>query len=153
MIDFPSPVRGTPQILEDKCEECGLPLMRVIRRGQSPETRCINPKCQYNSNRTLMGKCPQDGGDLVVRQSRFGKRFLGCSNYPGCTTTYPLPQMGQLKNTGEVCTTCGAPLIIAFRNRRAWKFCPKMDCQYNKEKRPSPRKRVRLKNPRRKRRV
>lgn len=133
-IDFPSPLRGTPQILEDKCEVCGLPLMRVIRKGQSPETRCIDPKCQFNSSRSMMGKCPQDGGDLIVRQSRFGKRFLGCANYPKCTTTFPLPQMGQLKNTGEVCPSCGAPLIIAFRNRRAWKFCPKMDCQYNKEK-------------------
>ena len=42
--------------------------------------------------------------------------------------------MGQLKNTGEICEECGSPLIIAFRNRRAWKFCPKMDCKYNKSK-------------------
>ena len=27
-----------------------------------------------------MGKCPSDAGDLIIRQSRYGKRFLGCSN-------------------------------------------------------------------------
>lgn len=133
-INFPSPVRGSPQLTENMCEVCGLPLIKIIRRGQSPETRCIDPKCKFNSDRNLMGVCPGDGGNLVIRQSRFGKRFLGCSNYPSCTVTYPLPQMGQVKSTGETCPHCTAPLIIAFRNRRAWKFCPKMDCQYNREK-------------------
>lgn len=133
-IDFSSPARGTPQILDSKCEVCGLPLIRIIRRGQSPETRCIDPKCSYNSDRSTMGVCPGDGGNLIVRQSRFGKRFLGCSNYPSCKVTYALPQMGQLKNTGEVCPHCGAPLVIAFRNKRAWKFCPKIECEYNKSK-------------------
>ena len=133
-IDFSSPARGTPQITENKCETCGLPIIRIIRKGQSPETRCIDPKCRFNSTKDTMGTCPGDGGNLIVRQSRFGKRFLGCTNYPSCTVTYALPQMGQLKNTGEICENCGAPLLIAFRNRRAWKFCPKIECQYNKEK-------------------
>lgn len=31
-------------------------------------------------------KCPQCGGTLVARSSKFGK-FLGCSNYPKCTFT------------------------------------------------------------------
>lgn len=139
-INFSSPARGTPQITETLCEVCGLPIMKIIRRGQSPETRCIDPKCKFNSDRNLIGTCTGDGGNLIVRQSRFGKRFLGCSNYPSCTITYPLPQMGQIKSTGETCEHCGAPLIIAFRNRRAWKFCPKMDCQYNKSKKSSAKK-------------
>lgn len=133
-IDFPSAIRGTPQLLDQACEICGLPLIRIIRRGQSPETKCINPKCEYNVNKSVMGVCPGDGGNLIVRQSRFGKRFLGCANYPNCTVTFALPQMGQLKNTGEKCEHCEAPLIIAFRNKRAWKFCPKIECKYNTDK-------------------
>ena len=133
-IDFYSPSRGTPQILEEKCDICSLPLIRIIRKGQSPDTRCINPKCQHNIDKDIMGKCPEDGGNLILRQSRFGKRFLGCSNYPNCKVTYPAPQMGQLRTTGEVCTHCGAPILVDFRNKRVWKFCPKMDCSFNKEK-------------------
>ncbi len=133
-IDFPAPLLGTPEMLEEKCPVCGLPEIRVIRRGQSPEIRCIDPHCKFNQEKNTYGKCPEDGGDLVLRQSRFGKRFLGCSNYPTCKKTYPVPQMGNLKATGEICPHCGAPLIISFRGKRAWKFCPNMSCEYNKKK-------------------
>ncbi|WMT45265.1 MAG: DNA topoisomerase I [Cuniculiplasma divulgatum] len=133
-IDFPAPLMGTPEILEEKCPVCGLPEIRIIRRGQSPEIRCIDPHCKFNQEKNTYGKCPEDGGDLVLRQSRFGKRFLGCSNYPNCKKTYPVPQMGNLKATGEVCPHCGAPLIISFRGKRAWKFCPNMSCEYNRKK-------------------
>ncbi len=133
-IDFPAPLMGTPEILEEKCPVCGLPEIRIIRRGQSPEIRCTDPHCKFNQEKNTYGKCPEDGGDLVLRQSRFGKRFLGCSNYPNCKKTYPVPQMGNLKATGEVCPHCGAPLIISFRGKRAWKFCPNMSCEYNRKK-------------------
>lgn len=133
-IDFTAPVRGTPEILDEKCPVCALPKIKVIRKGQSPEVRCIDPRCSYNQEKDSFGKCPDDGGTLILRQSRFGKRFLGCSNYPSCKRTYPVPQMGNLKITGEVCPHCRSPLIISFRGKRAWKFCPNMDCEYNKKK-------------------
>ena len=133
-IDFTAPVRGSPEVLEEKCPVCGLPKIRVIRKGQSPEIRCLDPKCSFNQEKDAFGKCPDDGGTLILRQSRFGKRFLGCSNYPSCKKTYPVPQMGNLKSTGEICPHCGSPLIISFRGKRAWKFCPNMSCQYNKKK-------------------
>ena len=28
--------------------------------------------------------CPECGSKLVIRRSRFGKLFKGCSNYPNC---------------------------------------------------------------------
>lgn len=31
--------------------------------------------------------CPICGGSLIIRRSRFGKLFYGCSNYPKCTNT------------------------------------------------------------------
>jgi len=34
--------------------------------------------------------CPECGGPLAKRQSRFGS-FLGCSNYPKCRHTQPIP--------------------------------------------------------------
>ena len=132
-IDFIAPVRGSPEILDEKCPICGLPEIRVIRKGQSPETRCIDPKCSFNQQKDAFGKCPEDGGTLVLRQSRFGKRFLGCSNYPSCKKTYPVPQMGNIRPTGDVCPHCGSPIIISFRGKRAWKFCPNMECTYNKK--------------------
>lgn len=32
------------------------------------------------------GKCPKCGGDLILRNGKYG-RFYGCSNYPKCTYT------------------------------------------------------------------
>ena len=80
-----------------------------------------------------VGKCTSDGGDLIIRQSRYGKRFLGCSNYPKCTVTYPLPQKGVIVPTGETCQYCGAPLLIMVNGKRKWKFCPNMKCEYNRK--------------------
>ncbi len=133
-IDFKAPSRVLLQLAGKECPVCSLPQIKAIRRGQSPDYRCIDPSCQFNTRKDNFGECPKDGGNLVVRQSRYGKRFLGCSKYPDCTVTYPLPQMGTLNSTGEKCEFCGAPLIVSSRNRRKWKFCPKMDCEFNKKK-------------------
>ncbi len=133
-IDFNLNIKGLIQITDKKCDVCSLPIIKIIRRGQSPEYRCIDPKCEYNHKKLSIGICPGDGGELIIRQSRYGKRFLGCSNYPKCTVTYPLPQKGIINGTGEVCQYCGAPLLIAVNGKRRWKFCPNMKCEYNKKK-------------------
>ena len=133
-INFNMPGRSLIQLLEDRCPICSLPKIKVIRKGQSPDIRCINPKCDFNRTKDSFGECPSDGGSLVVRQSRYGKRFLGCSNYPNCKVTYALPQMGVLSLTGEKCPYCSAPLIIMTGKGRKWKFCPKIDCEYNGKK-------------------
>jgi len=127
------PRTGHVEFLDKKCPVCGLPLIKVIRRGQSPEVRCLDAKCEYNTKKDVVGKCPKCGGDLVIRQSRSGKRFIGCSNYPRCDVTYPLPQKGKIIPTGEVCPYCGAPLIIIRRRgKKDWKICPNIDCEYNR---------------------
>ncbi len=129
------PSTGRIEFLDKNCPVCGLPLIRIVRRGQSPEVRCIDPNCEYNRKKDYVGKCPKCGGDLVIRQSRNGKRFIGCSNYPDCDVTYPLPQKGKVIPTGETCPYCGAPLIIIRRKgRKDWKICPNMNCEYNRKK-------------------
>jgi len=133
-MDLKATARILIQLTDKECPVCSLPQIKAIRRGQSPDYRCIDPSCEFNKRKDNFGSCPSDGGNLVVRQSRYGKRFLGCSNYPDCTVTYPLPQMGLLSATGEKCEHCGSPLIVATRSRRKWKFCPKMDCEFNKKK-------------------
>ena len=58
-----------------------------------------------------IGKCPSCGKSLVIRRSKNGKRFVGCSGYPKCKVTYPLPQKGKITPTGKVCPECGAPIL------------------------------------------
>jgi DNA topoisomerase-1 len=81
-----------------------------------------------------MGVCPECGLNLRLLYSRAGKRFLGCIGYPKCTRTYPLPQLGALKTTGETCEACKAPIMLIINRGRLWKFCVNMDCSAKKKK-------------------
>ena len=57
-----------------------------------------------------IGRCPKCGRDLVIRYSSSRKRFVGCTGYPNCKVTYPLPQKGRIERTNKTCK-CGAPIV------------------------------------------
>ncbi|EMD16141.1 DNA topoisomerase I [Eggerthia catenaformis OT 569 = DSM 20559] len=55
-------------------------------------------------------KCPECGGDLVVRKGRFGE-FIACSNYPTCKYIKKDSNDRIGQPTGEMCPKCGSPMI------------------------------------------
>lgn len=64
-------------------------------------------------------KCPNCGKPMIVRTSKFGSQFLGCSGYPECKTILSLDKSGNvIKNTNEPqksdkkCEKCGGDLYI-----------------------------------------
>jgi len=79
------------------------------------------------------GKCPRCGSDLIIRKSKNGKRFIGCSNYPRCDNSYPLPQRGNVIFEGESCPHCGAPVMTVIYKKK-WKKCVNPECPSNREK-------------------
>jgi len=83
----------------------------------------------------ILGKCSKCGGDLRVIVSRTThKRFAGCSNYPKCANTFPLPQAGTIIPLNKICAECGAPMIQVSRvGRRPYKMCLDPTCP-SKEK-------------------
>jgi len=60
-------------------------------------------------------KCPSCGSGMVLKRGRFGE-FLGCSRYPDCSTTMPIP-------SGVKCPkeACGGD-IVAKRTKRGKPF-------------------------------
>ena len=56
--------------------------------------------------------CPDCGGELVIRQGRYGK-FISCSNFPTCKYSRPLETKEKEKPEpiGKACPECGAELI------------------------------------------
>ncbi len=81
----------------------------------------------------IVGKCPECGGELVVRKSKAGKRFIGCSNYPDCTFTLPLPQNGTLYITSKLCKDHGIKEVKIRTKKGYWNLgCPY--CNYLKWK-------------------
>ena len=71
----------------EACLTCGNPL--VIRIGRFGKFIACStfPACKYTRQflEKIDMKCPRCGGDIVVKKSRRGKTFYGCSNYPTCT--------------------------------------------------------------------
>ncbi len=73
----------------------------------------------------VIGKCPECGGELVVRKSKAGKRFIGCSNFPDCTFTLPLPQTGTLYIGARECKEHGMKEIRIRTKKGYWNIgCP-----------------------------
>ncbi|MCX6820440.1 MAG: DNA topoisomerase I [Candidatus Aenigmarchaeota archaeon] len=85
---------------------------------------------QARDEERAFGKCPNCGSDLrVIVSKATGKRFVGCSNYPKCSTSFPLPQKGALRKAGATCK-CGLPMILIFgRGRRPYRACINPSCR------------------------
>ncbi len=78
---------------------------------------------------STVGKCPKCGGDLrIIVSKKTHKRFVGCSNYPKCNVSYPLPQKGKVVPLGKGCPVCGAPMIRVINGRRSYEMCLNMNC-------------------------
>lgn len=69
----------------------------------------------------VIGNCPKCGKELVLRKAK--KRFIGCSWYPKCDFSLPLPQKGTLSITGKNCEKHGAK-ILRIKGKKTWSFCP-----------------------------
>lgn len=66
----------------------------------------------------IIGDCPTCGSELIVRKSRKGSRFVGCTGYPKCTFTLPLPKNGQLIVTEEKCEEHGMYHVQVITGKR-----------------------------------
>jgi len=89
---------------------------------------------------SLLGKCVKCGGDLRVIQSRMGKQFVGCTEYPKCTVTFPLPQGAKIIAIGKTCGKCGTPMIRVLRKAKTtFEMCIDPNCETKKGwARPAP---------------
>ena len=111
-----------------KCEKCGSPMQ--IRWGKKGRfLGCSNfPKCKNIKNFTrdennnikvvepekLDEKCPECGGDLLIKEGRYG-RFIACNNYPKCKYTRPF-------TLGIKCPDCEDGEFVEKKNRKGREF-------------------------------
>ena len=78
----------------------------------------------------LLGKCPacKTGELRMVRSKTTKKRFAGCSNYPACHNSAPLPQRGTIEATAKPCQHCNWPVVLVVGSGRPWRLCVNPDC-------------------------
>ena len=71
-------------------------------------------------------------GNLALRKGKFG-RFIACSKYPDCKTTFSLPASGLAKPTEKVCQHCNHPIIVMIRKaKKPQEVCINPDCPAKK---------------------
>ncbi|MDI6693181.1 MAG: DNA topoisomerase I [Anaerosomatales bacterium] len=150
-VTYPLPA-GKIEPVEEPCEVCGAPKVKVIQARRKPEVRCIDPACPSNAEQPLdIGACPvcaaagRDGRIIAQRSSRTLKRFARCTRYEECGVSYPLPQSGELSATGETCE-CGAPIVVVQTRRGPWRVCVDPACPQKQERavrKPAPRRKKR----------
>ncbi|MFH1064968.1 MAG: DNA topoisomerase I [Nanoarchaeota archaeon] len=96
---------------------------KAIGEGLSEATKITRDK------ETIVGKCVNCGKDLrILYSKRFKTRFVACSGYPDCKTTYSLP-FGLPKPTEKKCEQCGFPLVLVIRaGKRPFDYCINKMC-------------------------
>jgi DNA topoisomerase-1 len=114
-------VIAVPKTLDEKCPQCGSPL--VERSGRfGLFIACSNyPKCKFSRPKTTGITCPEcHEGEINQRRNKQGKPFWSCTRYPDCkyiTNDKPLP---------IACPNCGHPFIQEKYSKAKgnYKQCP-----------------------------
>ncbi|MAG37958.1 DNA topoisomerase I [Candidatus Pacearchaeota archaeon] len=82
-----------------------------------------NQREKEREENTIM-PCPVcNKGNLQIRYSpKVRSYFVGCSSYPECRATYPLPPGGLVKNTGKT-NESGLHILMSIKKgKRPWEF-------------------------------
>ncbi|HDP96349.1 MAG TPA: DNA topoisomerase I [Euryarchaeota archaeon] len=107
-------------------------IVEVLLKNQKEISNELRAALRQQKN---LGKCPNCDGELTIIQMRGNKRFIGCSRYPECKTAFPVPAMGHIEPTGEICKSCGSPMVkIPERGRQSGSICINPECEVNKKK-------------------
>ncbi|HZS05694.1 MAG TPA: type I DNA topoisomerase [Blastocatellia bacterium] len=122
-------VAAAPVMLDEKCPTCGNQL--AVKHGPYGEyTACSTyPTCKYIKRETTGVACPRPGckGEIVVKKSKRGKVFYGCSEYPTCDAVF------WDKPVAEACPQCQAPFLLEKYNAKkdeTVKYCQTEGCDY-----------------------
>jgi DNA topoisomerase-1 len=128
-VAAPAPVQ-----LDEKCPVDGANLVR--RFGRYGEfISCSNyPKCKYIKQETTGVSCPRPDcpGELVVKKSKRGKLFYGCSQYPNCDRVF------WDKPVSETCPNCNAPFLLEKTTKKqgTFRYCANEECGYRSDATP-----------------
>ena len=114
-------------ISNEKCEKCGGEML--VKNGPYGKyLQCTNETCKNRKKivQTTGVKCQEKGcnGEYIVRKSRFGKLFYGCSNYPDCTSVL------WNEPINEKCPECGQILVKKIQKKMPKIACSNKDCKY-----------------------
>jgi len=123
------PVKVADEESDEVCELCGRRLVyKMGRYGRF--LACPGfPECRFTKALTEPAgvPCPKCGAPLLIRRSRKGRKFYGCSGYPQCDfVTWDMP-------TTQRCQACGGVLVQKKRGKRSYLACINEECPGRKK--------------------
>lgn len=90
-----------------ECELCGAKMLK--RKGRFGDFLACSkyPECKNTKQivQKIDAACPRCGKDIVIKFTKKGRRFFGCSGYPDCDF------ISWNEPTNQVCKTCGNQMI------------------------------------------
>jgi DNA topoisomerase-1 len=124
--------------LEETVKESREMLTNVIGVLEKEKEKIRDNIKNAQKEQDTIGKCPKCNNPMLVRKSKKGKRFVGCTGYPKCSNTYSLPQMGGIFSSGKTCSKCGTPVVkVKSKGKRAWELCLNSECDAKKPSKKS----------------
>ena len=118
-------------VIEDKvsdvpCDKCGR--MMVIKHGRFGDfLACPGyPECQNTKPivEKVDANCPFCGGEVVVKRSKKGTKFYGCSNYPECNF------VSWNEPTNTKCPKCGEYMLKKYSKAKGqYLECSNKECK------------------------
>ena len=116
---------------DEVCDQCNSPM--IVKTGRYGRFLACSgyPECKNVKPYFLGIQCPEDdcGGKLVEKQSRKGKIFFGCNNYPSCKfASWDRP-------VDRKCSHCDAALLYekSSRSSASILYCRVCNTQYERE--------------------
>ena len=66
------------------------------------------------SEESHLGKCPACSNGLlkIIELRSRGTQFIGCTNYPNCRNSFPLPRGARVRSAKSACKRCGLPEVV-----------------------------------------
>ena len=121
---------------------------KVLQDFYTPFIKEVD-KALENSERVKIEskvKCPNCGKPMVLRTSKFGSQFLGCSGFPDCKTMMSLDVLSEVGEDEEnkepevceeKCEKCGSDMIFKTGPYGKYMECTNEECKHRKPYRKS----------------
>jgi DNA topoisomerase-1 len=128
---LPLPSTGEPLVLEETCEHHDTHHVKMLAGRDTFVHGC--PRCAAaeaaESEDRVIGACPEcgeeHGGELAIKKLRSGSRLVGCTRYPDCEYSLPLPRRGDIEVTDEYCEEHDLPELVVQDGDDPWELgCP-----------------------------
>ena len=128
---LPLPSTGKPLILEETCSTHDLHRVKMLAGRKTFVHGC--PRCKADeadeTDDRVIGACPEcgeeAGGELAIKRLRSGSRLVGCTRYPACEYSLPLPRRGEVEVTDERCAEHDLPHLRIRSGDEPWELgCP-----------------------------